>query len=142
MRTLILVLVVALVVAGGVAYAVDLVTLGVEHPDGKCVVNLTINTAMLHHGTSLTHFDSDGSSSNDNFRDVKGKITAVRPEYREVALQVNRESLTFQLAKDGKVFINDRESQLADVRAGDDAVVTFDHEGQRLLASLISCTRK
>jgi hypothetical protein len=141
MRTFILVCIVALLVACGVAYAVDLVTVAVDHPEGKCVVTLTINTAMLHHGTSITHSASGNDTTDDRFLDVKGKITTVRPENREIVLTENLKTWTFQLAKDGKVFINDREVQLSDLHAGDDAIVTFDHEGQQLLASIIRCTR-
>ena len=142
MRTFILVCVVALVVACGVAYAVGFVAVATDYPDGKCVVSLTVNTAMLHRGDSVARATNEADSASDHFLDVKGKITAVRPDTREVVLAENRKNWTFQLAPDGKVFINDRESQLVDLRAGDDAVVTFDHEGQLLVANSIRCTRK
>jgi hypothetical protein len=74
--------------------------------------------------------------------ETKGRITKVRPEKNEFVLTENVKDLTFQLNKDGKVFINDKESKLADLRAGDEAMVTYTRIGQQLNASVIRCVRK
>jgi hypothetical protein len=144
MRKLILFCAIALVAACGVAYAIGLVEVATDRPEGKYVIHVTINTAMLCHYISPA--DSNASPGNgmpnDNSLDAKGKITAVRPEKNEVVVSENVKNWTFQLAKDGKVFMNDRESKLSDLKAGDDAIVTFDRQGQQLLASVIRCTRK
>jgi hypothetical protein len=143
MRTLILLCVVALVAACGVAYFVGLVEVGTEHPDGKYVVSLTVNTAMLHHNASVAEPSAVPRSDtpNDSLA-VTGKINTVRPDNNEVVVSENFQSWTFQLAKDGKVFINNRESKLADLQAGDDAIVTFDRLGSLLVASVIRSMRK
>jgi hypothetical protein len=74
--------------------------------------------------------------------DAKGRIASVRPDKNEFALTENVTDLTFQLNKDGKVFINDKESKLADLRAGDEAAVTYTRQGQQLNASVVRCIRK
>ena len=51
--------------------------------------------------------------------DAKGRIVKVRPDKNEFVLTENVKDLTFQLNKDGRVLINDKESKLADLRAGD-----------------------
>jgi hypothetical protein len=139
MRTFILVCIVALLVACGLAYAVGLVDVATENTGGKYIVSLTVNTAMLHHGPSAV---PGNESPNESALDVRGKIVAVQPDKNEIVVSENVKSWTFQLAKDGTVFINDRPSKLADLQAGDDAVVTFDRQGEQLLASVIRSTRK
>src|SRR5947208_1451159 len=140
MRTFILVCVVALLVVVGMAFAVGLVNIAADHSEGKCVVSLTINTGMIYRSPVLTSNTSPGSIDED-FVDVKGKITAVRPQKNEFVVSENVKNWTFQLAKDGKVVINDRDSKLADLQPGDDATVTFDRQGQQLLASVVRATR-
>jgi hypothetical protein len=143
MRTLILVCLVALVVAVGIAFAVGLVGIATDHPEGRYIVSLTVNTSMICPLTPRAESSpyNGVGSANDNLVDVKGKVIRVRPEINEFDLSESIKSWTFQLAKDGKVFINDRESKLADVQAGDDATVTFDRQGQQFLASVVRCTR-
>jgi hypothetical protein len=143
MRTFILVAIVAFAVACGVAYAVGLVEVATNHPEGKYVATLTVNTALLHHEGSAADPNAAPGKDNDNSTlDVRGKITDVRTDKNEVVVSENVKNWTFQLAKDGKVFINDRESKLAELQAGDDAVVTFDRLGSQLLASVIRSTRQ
>jgi len=79
---------------------------------------------------------------NDKLLEIKGKVAAVRPAKGELVVSENVKSWTFQLTKDAKVLINDREAKLADLMAGDDAAVTFDRQGQQLLATLIRASRK
>jgi hypothetical protein len=74
--------------------------------------------------------------------DAKGRIVKVRPDKNEIVLTENLKDLTVRLNKDGRVLINDKESKLADVRAGDQATVTYTRQGQQLNASLVRCTRK
>ena len=143
MRTLILVLVVALAVACGVAYAVGLVDVATDHPQGRYIVTLTVNTALVHHDGSAAEPNAVPGKDNDKSLDAHGKISDVRPDKNEIVVSENLTNWTVQLARDGKVFINDHESKLADLRAGDDATVTFDRQGpQLLIASVIRSTRK
>ena len=138
MRTLFLVCLVALIVACGVAYAVGLVAVAADNADGKYVVSLTVNTAMVHHNANT---DAAPGTPNETALDIKGKITAVRTDRNEVVVAESFKNWTFRLAKDGKVFVNDHESKLADLQAGDDAIVTYDRLGPQLVANVIRATR-
>ncbi len=139
MRTIMLVCLVALAVAGGVAYAVGLVAVDTDHSDGKYVVRLIVDTAMLHHPSSVA---SNHETPIDNSLDISGRIAAVRPDKNEVVVSENVKNWTFQLVQDGKVFINDRPGKLAELQAGDEAAVTFDRQGEQMFASVIRSTRK
>ena len=141
MRTVLLIVFVALLVSVGMAFAVGLVGVSSAHADGKCIVTLTVNTAMIH-APSVTVSQSSSEPTAEEFVDIKGKITAVRPEKNEFVVSENVKSWTFHLIKEGKVIINDREGKLADLQPGDDATVTFDRQGQQLLASAVRVTRK
>ena len=48
---------------------------------------------------------------------------------------------TFQLGVGAKILINDRESNLNDLKAGDIVTVTWQERGGRKVASMIACTR-
>jgi biopolymer transport protein ExbD len=75
--------------------------------------------------------------------EAKGKIKTVTPDKQEFVLtDGNQKDWTMNLNKDGKVFINDKESKLADLQAGDEVIVTYAKEGEKLSASEVRCTRK
>lgn len=141
MRTCILVLIVALFVAIAMGFVVGLFGITTEQSDGRYVVSLMVNTAMINN-VSTSRPESRSPDSLDDVIDVKGKVTAVRPEKNEFVVSENVKNWTFQLAKDGKVLINDREAKLAEMQAGDEAVVTFNRQGDQLLANVVRCTRK
>jgi len=73
---------------------------------------------------------------------LTGKIASVAPEKREFVVTENFKNWTFQLARDGKIFLNGRESSLFELQAGDTAIITFTREGERLMASSVQCMRK
>jgi len=74
--------------------------------------------------------------------DATGRIARVSPAKSEFVLTENVKDLTFQLAKGAKISINAKEGTLADLRAGDEATVTYTRDGQKLIASVVRCTRK
>lgn len=74
--------------------------------------------------------------------ETQGKITAINPEKNQFVLTENFKDLTFQLSKDGKVFVNNQERKLSELQPGDDASVTFARQGQQLIANAVRCTRK
>ena len=63
MRTFILVIVVALVVAIGISFAVGLVEIATDHSDGKCAVTITVNTNLIHPISNAVHDNHDSSDS-------------------------------------------------------------------------------
>jgi hypothetical protein len=141
-RTFILLCVVALVVGVGMAFAVGLVNVATDHHEGKYVVSFTVNADMIcarAHGTEPDR--SPGPISPDAVN-LKGTITAVRADMNEFVLSENVKNRTFRLTKEGKVFLNERESHLDDLQAGDEATVTIDRQGEQFFATLVRCTRK
>jgi len=74
--------------------------------------------------------------------DAKGRIAAVTPDKNEFVLTENFKNWTVQLDKAGKVFINNREAKLADLQVGDEAMVTFARDGERLIASVVRGMRE
>jgi len=140
MRTFFLLCLVTLIVVFGFALAVGFVTMTGEHLDGRYVATVVVHTDMLHHR-------SEGVSSNDelpspDLLDVKGKITAVRAEQNEFVIAEGVKNWTFQLAGDSKIYINGHVSKLTDLKAGDEAVVSYDRIGQQLIANAVRCKRK
>lgn len=75
--------------------------------------------------------------------EAKGKVKTVTPDKHQfVFTDQNRKDWTFEMDKGGKVFINDKESKLADLQAGDEVTVTYDKKNDKLMASEVRCKRK
>jgi hypothetical protein len=142
MRTFILLCVVALVVGVGMAFAVGLVNVATDHGDGKYVVSFTVNADMICRRAHGTEPDNSPGSISPDAVDMKGTIAAVRADMNEFVLSENVKNWTFHLAKEGKVFVNDRECNLDELQAGDEATVTFDRQRQQFFATLVRSTRK
>jgi hypothetical protein len=75
MRTFIVICIVALLVAGGAAYAVGLVAVTTDQSEGKYNITLTVNTAMLHNANSAEPSTAPG-------HDLPAKSTTDRDEFR------------------------------------------------------------
>jgi hypothetical protein len=143
MRTFILVCLVALIVTVGMAFATGLVSVASEHRDAKYIITCTVDTAMIH-PLRIGNFSTSHGEENagDQLVEVKGKITAVRPDKNEFVVSENVKNWTFELARDGRIFINDRDGKLSELQAGDDVAVTFDRREDKLLATRVHATRK
>src|SRR5260221_7297890 len=75
--------------------------------------------------------------------EAKGTIKTVTADKNEfVMTDANAKDWTIHLNKDAKVFVNDKESKLSDLQASDEITVTYEKEGDRLMASEIRCKRK
>ena len=75
--------------------------------------------------------------------DAKGKIASVAADKNEfVMTDKDGKNWTFQLNKDGKVFVNDKEAKLADLEAGFEVAITYEKDGEKLLASKVLATKK
>jgi hypothetical protein len=138
MRTFLIVCGVALIVAIGTAFAVGLLSVSTDQPDGRYVIALAIDTSKIQSISTGTNADAQPQNS----LDVKGRVTAVRPEKSELVVSENVKNWTFKLAAEGQVFINDRPGKLAELQPGDEAAVTFDRQGQQLIATVVRSTRK
>src|SRR5262249_31451828 len=74
---------------------------------------------------------------------IKGKIKSVDADKNEFVLTDNdNKDFTMTLDKDGKVLINDKESKLSDLKAGDKAEVTCEKKEDKHIASLVKVTRE
>lgn len=78
-----------------------------------------------------------------NAADAKGKIKTVTADKHEfVITDSDGKTWTFTCNKDGKVLINDKESKLSDLQADDEVVITYEKDGEKMLASQVKATRK
>ena len=75
--------------------------------------------------------------------EAKGKIASVNADKNEFVLTDSQgKNWTFNHNKDGKVFINDKESKLSDLKAADEATVTYEKKDNKLMCSEVRATRK
>jgi hypothetical protein len=73
---------------------------------------------------------------------IQGKISAVRPDTSEFVLSEGFKDMTFRVDNGTKIFLNQREVKLADLRPGDEAAVTFTKQGRLLVATMVQAVRK
>jgi hypothetical protein len=75
--------------------------------------------------------------------EAKGKIKTVDGDKHEFVLSdANARDWTFNVPKEAKVFLNDKESKLTDLQAGDTATIMYERKDDKLIASEVRCTRK
>ena len=75
--------------------------------------------------------------------EAKGTIKTVTADKNEfVMTDANAKDWTIHLKKDAKVLVNDKESKLSDLQAADEVTVTYEKDGDRLIATEIRCKRK
>jgi hypothetical protein len=75
--------------------------------------------------------------------DAQRRLKSIENEKNEFAMTDNgSKDWAMPLAKEGKVFINDKESKPNDLKAGDEVEVTCDQEGDRLTSGVLRFRRK
>ena len=75
--------------------------------------------------------------------EAKGTIKSLEPEkHTFVMADDNNKDWTFTALKDCKVFVNDKEAKLADLKVDDRVTITYAKEGDKLNASEIRAKRK
>ena len=74
--------------------------------------------------------------------EAKGKVKSLDPDnLKFVITDANAKDLEFAALKDCKVFVNDKESKLADLKVGDQLTITYTKEGEKMNASEIRSKR-
>jgi len=140
MRTFFCLFLVALILGVAAALFLGIVGVTAEHHEGSYIVTFTIHTDMIPI-TTTTNSANAGTAEVGQLVDLKGKITALRPEKNELAVSENLKNWTFALAKDSKIFVNDAVGKLSDLQVGDLATVSFTRRGEQLVANVVHTTR-
>jgi Cu/Ag efflux protein CusF len=72
----------------------------------------------------------------------KGKIKSLEPDKSTFTItDSDAKDLQFTHDKEGKVFINDKESKLADLQVGDQVTVTYKKDGDKMICSEVRAKR-
>ena len=75
--------------------------------------------------------------------DAKGKIKTVTADKNEfVIADADGKNWTIMAAPTCKFTLNDKEAKLADLQADDEVNVTYEKDGDKLVASAVKATRK
>ena len=74
--------------------------------------------------------------------EAKGKVKTLDPDKNMfVITDANNKDFEFHALKDCKVFLNDKEGKLADLKVGDQLTITYAKEGEKMNASEIRAKR-
>jgi hypothetical protein len=75
--------------------------------------------------------------------DAKGKVKTVTADKNEFVMTDDTgKSWTIMVAKDAKVQLNGKDSKLADLQADDEIQISYEKDGDKLVASSVKATRK
>ena len=75
--------------------------------------------------------------------DAKGKIKTVTADKNQFVMNdADGKAWTINAAKDCKIQLNDKEAKLSDLQADDEVTVTYEKDGDKLVASAVRATRK
>jgi hypothetical protein len=83
-----------------------------------------------------------GFASRGVAEESTGKFKNVLADKETFVVKIDDAERTFQLAAKARVFINDRETTLSELKPGDEVAVTWQERDERKVASLVKCTRK
>ena len=72
----------------------------------------------------------------------KGKFKNALADKETFVVTVDGAERTFQLGGNAKVLINERQSSLTELKAGDDVTITWQKRDDRTVASLVKCKRE
>lgn len=75
--------------------------------------------------------------------DAKGKVKTVTADKNEfVIADADGKNWTIMTGKECKIQMNDKDAKLADLQADDEVTVTYEKDGEKLVATSIKATRK
>jgi hypothetical protein len=74
--------------------------------------------------------------------ETQGKFKNALADKKSFVVTEQDKDHTYQLGANAKILINDRESTLSDLKAGDAVTVTWQERNGRKEASMIVCRRK
>jgi hypothetical protein len=137
-----------MVVAIGVAFIVGILEMTTSRDDDRYTISLTLDTQLLQSEADrlrskvTTSVAPSATGDEAGNLEMTGRVMAVRHAANELVVSENVKSWTFHLAKDARVFINDRAGTLAEVQAGDTATVNSHRQGDKLIATMVRSTRK
>ena len=74
--------------------------------------------------------------------DTQGKMVAVLEDQKSFTMRDDGgNEHTFQLSADARLEINGEERTLADVKSGDELIVTWEEKEGRRIATIVNCRR-
>jgi hypothetical protein len=75
--------------------------------------------------------------------DAKGKVKSVAADKNEFVMTDDTgKNWTITVGKDAKIFVNDKEGKLADLQSDDMVQISYEKDGDKLVASSVKATRK
>ena len=84
-----------------------------------------------------------GMTSSVMAAEAKGKIKSIGDDQKEFVLtDADGKDWTFHMNQDAKVRLNDNESKINELKAGDEVTVTYEKKGDKLIAAEVQCKRK
>ena len=75
-------------------------------------------------------------------QEAKGTVGEIVAEKKEVILKGLVKNTTYELIKGGTVWVSGKQAKLADLRTGDEVIVTYEQRGEHLMAADVTVTKR
>jgi hypothetical protein len=75
-------------------------------------------------------------------QEARGTVNDIFGDKKQVTLKGTVKNSTYELTKGGTVWIDGKKSNVSDVRAGDEVLVTYEQKGDRMVANDVTVIRR
>ncbi len=98
--------------------------------------------AVIAYQKNGDHFMASQVRGLRNAKEERGTVHDIYADKREITLKGVIKNTTYELEKNGGVWVNGKQAALSDIRAGDDILITYQQKGDRNVAACIVAMRK
>lgn len=75
-------------------------------------------------------------------QETTGTVNDIFGDKREITIKGTIKNTTYELKKDGTVYVDGKKAVLSDIRAGDQVLITYEQHGDRLIANDVSLQKR
>ena len=97
---------------------------------------------VIYYETNGAHMMASSIRALRKAQETTGTVKDVFSEKHEITLKGIVKNSTYELLKDGTVWIDGKKGELADIREGDHVLITYIQRGDRYVANDVTVTKR
>ena len=98
--------------------------------------------AVIFYETKGGHMMASTIRGLRNAQETTGTVKDVFAQKREITLKGTIKNTTYELAKEGTVWVDGKRGELSDIRDGDQVLITYATRGDQYVANDVSVTKR
>ncbi len=100
------------------------------------------DTVMVNYEKSGEHYMASEVRGLRNAQETTGTVRSTSPDRNEIVIKGIVKDTTYELNKDGTIWLNTGKSSLKDIREGDQVTITYMTRGDQYFANRVRVTRR